>query len=109
MRDNIRKEPRYVARSRYSISWQGTDGMTYAAEVQAVDASTSGIAIECPNEIPVETMVHMEDRNGPGVWDAVVRNCGAKSTCFLIGLESMDGAKAATEMPLSKDINYYEV
>src|SRR4051812_3057149 len=109
MRENIRKEPRYVARSRYSISWQGADGMTHSAEVQAVDASTSGIAIECPNEIPQETVVHMEDRGGPGIWNAVVRNCAAKDTYFLIGLESTDGAKAATEMPLPKDINYYEV
>ena len=109
MRENIRKEPRHVAHSRYSICWQGTDGLTYSAEVPAVDASTSGIAIECGNQIPMETMVHMEDREGPGIWDAVVRNCVAKGNGFLIGLESTDGAKAATEMPAAKDINYYEV
>ena len=59
-----RYEPRETKVGHYSLTWKDRDGRTYSMEARGVDASPSGVGIECDRELKAGSIVYVQSRDG---------------------------------------------
>jgi curved DNA-binding protein len=106
---NLRRELRRISRKRYLITWQDDDGITHSVEVQGVNHSHSGIAVQSPVELPCDCSVYIQEQGESPLGYSRVRHCTAREDSYLVGLELKQREKGAeSDVVTDRDINLYE-
>jgi hypothetical protein len=93
----------------YSLAWELPGGVAGSAEIQAVDQSSSGMRVLCPEEIPAGQQVFIQGSEMSGR-HALVRECTQFGDQYQIGLEFGHEENCGFQRQSVKDeADYYEV
>jgi hypothetical protein len=93
----------------YSIAWTGPDGRPHAAEVKAVDVSSTGMRVECAEGIQPGVTLFVQSKDSGFAGHTIVRHCTPFGESFRIGLEYCSDAKRTAPEPETEDVDYYEI
>jgi hypothetical protein len=84
---DARWEPRHENTGRYSLSWKAADGQACSCDAMGLDASTSGVGVECPADLKAGAIVYVEARDGSLSGECEVVHSTRRGAMFRIGLE----------------------
>ena len=85
------QEARWEARKphtgRFCLTWRGANGQTSTCEATGIDASSSGLGIECATPLKTGSIVRVEaaDRSVSGECEVV--HCSRRGGAYRLGLE----------------------
>lgn len=97
-----RYEPREPKAGQYSLTWKDRDGQAHSMEARGVDASPSGVGIECARELKAGSIVYLQSRDGRIEGNCEVVHCTRRGANFHVGLEFREDAQKRPEAPASQ-------
>jgi hypothetical protein len=97
------QDGRYEAREskggQYSLTWNDRDGRAYSLEARGLDASPSGVGLECPRDLRAGSIVYVQSRDGRIEGNCEVVHSTPRGSNFHVGFEFREDAQKKPEAP----------
>jgi hypothetical protein len=111
---DVRGQVRRSKNVRYSLTWRALDGTTSSAEGRGLDISSSGVGLECSDELELDTIVNVNASDASVAGECFVAHCTRRGLKYHIGLEFTEAASTQAQIPVMKTANptetdYYDV
>lgn len=106
-REDLRMEKRDTTDTFVELRWNSESGERLFEQCRAIDISEDGVAVECPEEVPIGSNVIMWAPAFHVAALAQVRYCNWRKSIFVLGLRFLARTTTAQTDPYAAD--HYEI